>query len=204
MSKPLDYTTDLTDHFLIAMPSMDDDLFSGYVVYVCEHSKDGALGLIVNKATDISVKGLFDRLALGLQRDEMAQQPVIMGGPLHQDRGFVLHDLQPAICPSRSHASKGMQYTSSLSIVDGLAMTSSRDILEEFAHGAGPKRALVALGCSSWEAGQLESELLANAWLTVKADPDLIFHTPAARRYAKAFELLGVNPHSISPKFGHA
>lgn len=204
MSKPLDSFTDLTDHFLIAMPSMDDDVFSGSVVYLCEHSQDGALGLIVNKTTDLSIQGLFERLALGAPRDEMAQQLVIMGGPLHQDRGFVLHDTQPAVCRTRSHASKAMAYTSSLPISEALAMTSSRDVLEELAHGAGPKRALLALGCASWEAGQLESELRAHAWLTVKSDLQLLFHTPAARRYAKAFELLGVNPHFLSPKFGHA
>lgn len=204
MPKPLDYTTDLTDHFLIAMPAMDDDVFSGSVVYVCEHNKDGALGLIVNKTTDIPVKSLFERLDLNLKRDDIAQHPVIMGGPLHHDRGFVLHDTEPVISRQLSHASKEMQYTSSLPIDGGLVMTSSRDILEELAQGAGPKRALLALGCASWDAGQLESELIANVWLTVKADPELIFHTAVAKRYARAFDLLGVQAHFLSAGVGHA
>lgn len=205
MPKPLDYTTDLTDHFLIAMPGMEDDLFGGSVVYVCEHNNKGALGLIVNKITDITVKGLFERLEMELPRPELAQLPVLMGGPLYRDRGFVLHDTEPLVSGAGgSSTAREMAYASSLPIPGGLMMTSSRDVMDDMALGAGPKHALLALGCSSWDEGQLESELIANAWLTVKADPELLFHLPASRRYARAFELLGVEPRSISPTIGHA
>lgn len=202
MPKQPDFTTDLTDHFLIAMPGIEDDLFGGSLVYVCEHNDKGALGLIVNKTTDITVQGLFERMDMQLPRPELAQLPVLMGGPLHQDRGFVLHDTEPALSSSRSH--KDFAYASSLSIPGGLAMTSSRDVMDDMSMGAGPRHALLALGCSSWDEGQLESELIANAWLTVKADPELLFHLPPAKRYARAFELLGIEPRSLAPFIGHA
>lgn len=231
MSKPLLYTTDLTDHFLIAMPGMGDELFAGSLVYVCEHNKDGALGLIVNKTADITVQALFERLNMHLPRADLAALPVLMGGPMFQDRGFVLHDTELAAAedngtdggadsgaregadglgaagaqePSQPVAGQGVAYASSLLIRSGLAMTSSRDVMDDLASGAGPRHALLALGCSSWDGGQLESELVANAWLTVKADPDLLFHLPVAQRYARAFELLGVNPRDLVAHIGHA
>lgn len=196
------FPTDLTDHFLIAMPSMDDDLFGGSLVYVCEHNDKGALGLIVNKITDLTVQGLFDRLELPLPRPDLAQLPVLLGGPLHHDRGFVLHDTEPV--QAETDPAELLAYASSLHVSGGLVMTSSRDVMEALSQGEGPRHALLALGCASWDEGQLESELIANAWLTVKADPTLLFHLPAPRRYAKAFELLGVQPRSIAPFIGHA
>lgn len=196
MPKPLPSAMDLTGHLLIAMPGLEDDLFGGSVVFLCEHNEKGALGLIVNKTTDINVGHLFSRLELALPREDLAGMPVLLGGPLHQDRGFVLHD----VVPGQGHA----QYASTLPITDGVAMTSSKDVMDEMSQGAGPRHALMALGCSSWDEGQLEGELAANAWLTVKADLDLLFTLAPQQRYAKAFELLGVDPQRIVGGIGHA
>lgn len=186
---------DLTGHLLIAMPGLQDSLFGGSVVYVCEHNEQGALGLILNKTTDICVRHLFARLDLALPRDDLADMPVLLGGPLYQDRGFVLHDAAP---------SPRGPYISSLPVMDGLAMTSSRDVMDDMSQGEGPRHALMALGCSSWDGGQLESELASNAWLTVKADSDFLFDLKPEQRYHKAFELLGVDPRRIVGTAGHA
>ncbi|RMX04902.1 YqgE/AlgH family protein [Corticibacter populi] len=195
MPKPPAPSIDLTGHLLIAMPGMEDELFGGSVVYLCEHNDQGALGLIINKTTDIRVRHLFSRLEMPLPRKDLADLPVLLGGPLHQDRGFVLHDV----------AGEGEDgYASTLPITSGLAMTSSRDVMDDLAQGAGPRHALLALGCSSWDEGQLESELAANAWLTVKADADWLFALPPQERYARAFALLGILPQQIVPTVGHA
>ncbi|THT99021.1 YqgE/AlgH family protein [Lampropedia puyangensis] len=188
--------TNLTGHLLIATPGLEDDLFGGSVVYLCEHNDKGALGLIVNKTTDLNVRHLFSRLELSLARNDLADLPVLMGGPVHQDRGFVLHE-----APLHE---EGKRYASTLPIIQGLAMTSSKDVIDDLSHGAGPRKALMALGCSSWDEGQLESELAANAWLTVQADADWLFNLHPNQRYAKAFELLGVDPLRLVATAGHA
>lgn len=186
----------LTNHFLIAMPGMEDRTFARSVVYVCEHSEHGALGLIINKPGDISMADLFHKVDLPLARAELGVQPVFQGGPVQTERGFVLHDAGPA--------DEGEAYSSTLNVPDGLAMTTSKDVLEAIAHGAGPKRVLVTLGYSGWGAGQLEDELGRNGWLTVPADPAIIFDTPVDERYMKALALLGVDPRMLSQEAGHA
>ncbi|THJ34970.1 YqgE/AlgH family protein [Lampropedia aestuarii] len=196
MPSKQDHPIDLTGHLLIATPGLEDDLFGGSVVYVCEHNAQGALGLIINKTTDINVRHLFSRLELSLARDDLADLPVLMGGPLHQDRGFVLHE---------AHVLEGeKQYASSLPVTAGLAMTSSKDVMNDMSQGIGPRKALMALGCSSWDEGQLESELAANAWLTVQTDADWLFTLTPSERYAKAFQLLGVDPLRMVSTPGHA
>ena len=183
----------LANQFLIAMPGMLDDNFAGTVVYVCEHSDKGALGLVINKPIDIDLKSLFDKVELELRREELGRQPVFFGGPVQTERGFVLHEGQGEDA-----------YSSTLSIPGGLAMTTSKDVLEALAGGAGPKRLLVTLGCSGWSPGQLEDEIGRNGWLTVDADPAIIFDTPAEQRYGRALGLLGVDPRMLSGEAGHA
>lgn len=208
MSQPL--ALNLTGHLLIAMPGLEDSLFGGSVVYVCEHNHQGALGLIINKTTDLQARHLFARLDLNLPREDLANMPVLMGGPLHQDRGFVLHDTTaaaPSQCGTGSdgeQAVSGTAYASSLPITDGLALTSSRDVMEAISQGGGPRHALMALGCSSWDGGQLESELAANAWLTVQASHALLFQLGPEQRYGKALELLGIHAHQLASVAGHA
>jgi putative transcriptional regulator len=189
---------DLTNQFLIAMPGMADETFAGTVVYLCEHTEKGALGLVINKPIDIKLKNLFEKVELSLEhaaRADLAEQPVYFGGPVQTERGFVLHD-RPG--------DESIRYNSTLSVPGGLAMTTSKDVLEALAEGGGPRRVLVTLGYSGWQAGQLEDELGRNGWLTVDADPAVIFDTPIEQRYERALSLLGFDPRMLSQEAGHA
>ena len=180
------------------MPGMADETIAGTVVYLCEHTEKGALGLVINKPIDIKLKNLFEKVELSLDRPDradLAEQPVYFGGPVQTERGFVLHE---------KLGDEGSHYNSTLSIPGGLAMTTSKDVLEALAEGAGPRRVLITLGYSGWQAGQLEDELGRNGWLTVDADPAVIFETPIEKRYERALSLLGFDPRMLSQEAGHA
>ena len=208
-------STLLSHHFLIAMPGLEDPTFAKSVVYLCEHSERGAMGLIINKPGELSLKHLFDKVELPLHREDLLQSNVLHGGPVQTERGFVLHepmleaDLEdsekptPALSPEADSKSNSI-YASTLSVPGGLAMTTSKDILEAMANGSGPKRVLVTLGYASWGEGQLESEIGENSWLTVEADPSVIFDTPIEQRYEKALAILGLQPWMLSTVAGHA
>lgn len=186
----------LTNQFLIAMPGMADENFAGAVVYLCEHTEKGALGLVINKPIDIKLKNLFEKVELTLDREDLADAPVYFGGPVQTERGFVLHE---------KLSDEGGHYNSTMAIPGGdLEMTTSKDVLEALSHGAGPRRILVTLGYSGWGAGQLEDELGRNGWLTVHAAPEIIFDTPVSQRYDKALALLGIDPRMLSGEAGHA
>jgi putative transcriptional regulator len=191
--------TNLTNHFLIAMPGLSDDLFGRSVVYMCEHSERGALGLVINKPSDIRVAELFARLDLPLEREDLRDMPVFHGGPVQTERGFVLHE---AIAPAVGAGEP--VYASTMSIPGGLEMTTSRDVLDAMASGGGPRRVFLSLGYSAWGRGQLESEIGENSWLTVPADHDVIFDTPVEERYERAMALLGLQPWMLSRDAGHA
>jgi len=190
----------LTHHFLIAMPGMEDASFARSVVYLCEHSERGALGLIINKPTDISLEGLFEKVDLTLGRADLTHQPVFLGGPVQTERGFVLHEpvVVEGIDPEES------LYASTLTVPGGLEMTTSKDVLEALSSGGGPRRVLVTLGYSAWGEGQLESEIAGNSWLTVDADAGLIFDSPVEQRYDRALKLLGLEAWMLAPDAGHA
>ena len=190
----------LTHHFLIAMPGLEDESFARSVVYLCEHSERGALGLIINKPTDITLKGLFDKVDLSLRREDLTKEPVFQGGPVQTERGFVLHE---PMLMDKGEADESA-YASTMTIPGGLEMTTSKDVLEALSTGAGPRRVLITLGYSSWGEGQLESELAENAWLTVAADLSVIFDTPVPERYDRALSLLGLQAWMLSPEAGHA
>jgi putative transcriptional regulator len=193
--------TCLVNHFLIAMPGLDDAYFGNAVVFLCEHNADGALGLVLNKPSDLSMSHLFSKVDLKLGRHDLADALVLQGGPVHTERGFVLHTAMAD--PGAVEANSA--YASSIVIRGApLEMTTSRDVLEALSEGVGPRQVLVALGYSAWSRGQLESELAGNTWLTVPADTDLIFSTPAADMYRKAMGLLGIEPWMISPQAGRA
>ena len=188
-------TVSLANHFLIAMPAMADPNFSRTLTYICEHNADGAIGIIVNRPMDMNLAGLFDRVSIPLE-DEQAEArfaglPVYFGGPVQTDRGFVLH--RP-----------GGQWQSSLNVSDQIALTSSRDILQAMGASGEPAEALVSLGYAGWSAGQLEWELAQNAWLTVGADPQILFELPPEERLAAAMQLLGVDFANLSEVAGHA
>lgn len=193
-------TPNLTHHFLIAMPGLEDVAFSRSVIYVCEHSPRGALGLIINKPTDLTLPSLFERIELKFGRTDLREMPVFLGGPVQTERGFVLHD------PMRgaNEASEESGYASTLRIPGGLDMTTSKDVLEALSSGVGPRRVLVTLGYASWGEGQLEAELADNSWLTVAANADLIFEMPVAQRYDGALGLLGLEAWRLAPQAGHA
>jgi putative transcriptional regulator len=195
----------LTHHFLIAMPGLQDELFAKSVVYMCEHSEKGALGLILNKPTDINLKGLFDKVDMPLGRKALETSPVFNGGPVQTDRGFVLHEpLQTTLVESVQPEKQEAVFASTLTIPGGLEMTTSRDVLEALSSGGGPGKVFVSLGYASWGEGQLESEIKENSWLTVPADKGLIFDTPVEQRYTKALGLLGISEWMLSGEAGHA
>ena len=190
----------LTNHFLIAMPGLEDAIFSKSVIYVCEHTARGALGLVINKPAELKMLALFGKIDLPLQRRDLTDKPVFQGGPVQTERGFVLHE------SVFSDSEKPAQplYASTMAIPGGLEMTTSKDVLEALSSGCGPRRVLVSLGYSAWGEGQLETELGENSWLTVDADQTVIFDTPVEERYDKALALLGLQAWMISTQVGHA
>ncbi|MFM1906379.1 MAG: hypothetical protein RLZZ591_56 [Pseudomonadota bacterium] len=190
----------LTNHFLIAMPGLTDANFVRSVVYLCEHSERGALGLVINKPSEIDLKGLFAKVDLPLRRDDLVSSPVLQGGPVQTERGFVLHE--PIF--AEGDRPEESVYASTMTIPGGLEMTTSKDVLEALSTGAGPRKVLVSLGYSAWGEGQLESELGENAWLTVDADKAVIFDTPVEERYDRALGLLGLQPWMLTTQVGHA
>lgn len=181
-------------HFLLAMPRLGDEYFAGSVIYVCEHSSKGALGLMINRPTDLTVTHLLEQVELANNAEttlNLTQNRVFQGGPVQTDRGFVLHSsLRP--------------YNSSLDLGDTLALTTSRDILQDVAEGVGPKRLLVTLGYVGWGAGQLEEEMAQNVWLSVAAEDNILFDVPPEDRYLKALGLLGIDPIMLTGAVGHA
>ncbi|WP_233575504.1 YqgE/AlgH family protein [Noviherbaspirillum saxi] len=185
----------LVDHFLIAMPSMLDPVFGGTVVYLCEHNANGALGMIINKPTDMTLDTLLERIELNpaLISGPLAtgRKPVMFGGPVQVERGFVLHSPHGA-------------FSSMVPVSDLIALTTSKDVLEAVASGDGPRRLLVSLGCCGWGGGQLEEEIARNGWLTVRADPDIIFDMPVEQRFFSAMKLLGIDPMMLAGDAGHA
>ena len=187
-----------TNQFLIAMPSMREGAFGGTVIYMCEHNDNGALGLVINKPIDINLRNLFEKVELSLDRQDLAEVPVYFGGPVQTERGFVLHERLGG------SAGEGGHYNSSLQILGGLEMTTSKDVLEALSNGAGPKKILITLGYSGWGAGQLEDEMGRNSWINVGAEPGIIFDTPVEQRYDKALSLLGIDATMLSGEAGHA
>ncbi|OGB02751.1 MAG: hypothetical protein A3G29_02345 [Burkholderiales bacterium RIFCSPLOWO2_12_FULL_64_99] len=195
MSPSASSPINLTNQFLIAMPGMVDGNFAGTVVYMCEHNDKGALGLVINRPIDINLKHLFEKVDLSLDRSDLAERPVYLGGPVQTERGFVLHE---------SLDDEGGHYNSTLKIEGGLEMTTSRDVLEALSNGAGPRKVFITLGYSGWTAGQLEEEISRNGWLNVDADPEVIFDTPVEQRYDKALSLLGIDRNFLMGEAGHA
>ena len=193
-------SVNLTNHFLIAMPGVDDAIFSKSVVFVCEHSPRGALGLVINKPADMQMEALFTKVDLPLKRQDLTHSPVFQGGPVQTERGFVLHE---AIRAEGQDPQQSL-YASTMTIPGGLEMTTSRDVLEALSTGGGPLRVIVSLGYAAWGEGQLETELGENSWLTVAAEPTIIFEVPVHQRYDRALALLGLQSWMLSTQAGHA
>ncbi len=181
----------LTGNLLLAMPNLADANFVQSVTLICLHTPQMALGLVVNRPTNLTLGSLFGHLSLKSDRSEILEQPVYQGGPVQTERGFILHS---ADCSGES----------TQRINDQLAMSSSRDMLDAIARGEGPSRFLVTLGYAGWESGQLEREISENAWLSSPVDPDLIFTLPPEKRWAIAAERIGVRMGHLSIDAGHA
>lgn len=180
----------LRDHFLIAMPGLNDSSFAHTVTYICEHSDKGAMGVVINAATPMLLKEIFSQMDLDDLSDQ-GDQIVMSGGPVQPERGFVLH-------------SNEAKWQSTLEISSDISLTASRDIITALAAGRGPKQCLIALGYAGWGEGQLEAEIAANSWLTVPADKDVIFNTPFEERWTTAAQALGIDVNLISSTAGHA
>ena len=181
----------LQGHFLIAMPAMGDPNFDGTVTYLCKHTDEGALGIVINRPLDMQVADVFEQLELDVADERQGEQLVLAGGPVQPGTGFVLHQSEQS-------------FQSTLDPTAAIKVTVSQDVLEAMAGGHGPWPAIVALGYAGWEGGQLEAEIAANAWLSVPADPSLIFATPFDQRWAAAAGLLGVDVSQLTSYAGHA
>jgi putative transcriptional regulator len=182
----------LHNHFLIAMPALNDPNFNGTVTYLCKHDEDGALGIIINRPLNMQVAEIFRQLSFDVVDEHQAAQAVLGGGPIQREMGFVLHQSNET-------------YDKTLNPNNiGIKVTVSQDILNSMARGEGPQSAFVALGYAGWDPGQLEAELAANAWLSVPASPTILFDTPFDKRWEAATALLGVNISQLSSYAGHA
>lgn len=181
----------LNNQLLIAMPGMMDPNFSATVTLICEHNADGALGIVINRPLELKLGGLLEQLDVRNPIRAAVEKPILDGGPVGRDRGFVLHN-------------GGDQFESSVQVSKEVRLTLSRDILDAIAVGEGPEKSIVALGYAGWEPGQLEAEILANSWLNVAASPDIIFDVPFSDRWLTATQLLGIDISQLAPDAGHA
>jgi putative transcriptional regulator len=183
--------TNLTNHFLIAMPRLEDPNFFHTVTYICEHTDSGAMGIVINRPMDLHLSDIFEQLEIQVSSSRVAELPVYVGGPVQSDRGFVLHDSTTA-------------WNSTLRVNEEISVTTSLDILEAIAADKGPAKILVALGYAGWGSGQLESELAQNAWLSGPAKSNIIFNRPSQERWQAAADLLGIDLNLLSGDAGHA
>ncbi len=183
--------TSLTNHFLIAMPALQDPNFARSVTYICQHGEEGALGITINRPLNLELQELLDSMKIEASEPATARQTIFAGGPVHPEQGFVIH--QPA-----------GEWASTLRVSDQISVTTSQDIIEAIARDEGPERYLIALGYAGWGGGQLEEELAANSWLSGPADSDIIFDTPPEKRWEAAATLLGVDLSRLSNDIGHA
>lgn len=181
----------LENHFLIAMPSLEDPFFARRVVYICEHNEEGAMGLVINHPLELTLEELLKQAELVSGGDSALDTPVYLGGPVSPERGFVLHTPQAS-------------WASSLRLTPDLMITTSRDILEAMGTDAEPDDYLILLGYSGWSAEQLEDEIKENSWLVIPADSHLLFDTPCDDRWHKAAECLGIDIRMLGSEAGHA
>ena len=181
----------LTHHMLVALPALQDPEFARSVALICQHDGNGAMGVVVNRPSEYTLGDVLEQMGIVLVDPRLRAQRVLAGGPVHPERGFVIHDGDTG-------------WDSSLAIAEGLFVTTSRDVLEAMAVGEGPDNALVALGCAGWGAGQLEHELTETSWLTVPADAPLLFDTPLEARWQAAAGRLGVDMMHVASHSGRA
>ena len=187
------HTRYLENQFLIAMPQMLDSYFTNTVTYLWKHNEEGALGIVINKPLKACVADIFAELNILCSTEDslFRERPVLAGGPVERDKGFIIHDA-------------GQQWESSIEVTPEITICTSRTILQDIAKGSGPENYLVALGCAGWEAGQLEREITENTWLTTPANAELIFSDNYNGKAEAAASLLGIDLQQISPEAGHS
>jgi putative transcriptional regulator len=188
----MDATRFLGNHFLIALPGLSDPNFSRSVTLVCQHNDEGAMGLMLNRTSEYRLGDVLEQMQIRTENETLAAAPVLIGGPVQPERGFVLHDADE------------IEWDSTFRVSPALSLTTSRDILVAMARGDGPRRALITLGYAGWDEGQLESELQDNAWLTVQADRAILFETPLEQRWSASARLMGVDLSLLAGYAGHA
>jgi putative transcriptional regulator len=181
----------LGHQMLIAMPGMVDQNFAGSVTLLCQHTEAGAIGITINRVSNFTLGEIMAQLKIECSDESICRRPVLEGGPVAPDRGFVLHSPLPG-------------YESSLAVGEDIMVTTSRDVLTDIAQGGGPDKYLVALGYAGWGGGQLEHEMLANAWLSVAADTDIVFDLPLPNRFDEALGRLGIQIDRLHSEAGHA
>lgn len=186
----IELPANLTNQFLIAMPGLEDPFFAKTVTYLCQHNEEGALGIIINRPSDLTVGDVLEQMGITSRNEACGQMPVYFGGPVQPERGFVLHET-------------GRDWNSTLRISETLALTTSRDILEALSLGEGPSHMLLALGYAGWGKGQLEAEIGQNSWLNTEAEQSIIFNRPAASRWRAAAEQLGIDIGLLTMQAGH-
>jgi len=179
------------NQLLIALPALSDPNFARSVTLICQHDAEGAMGIVVNRTSEYTLGEVLQQMHIEGGDEALRARVVLAGGPVHPERGFVLHD-------------GGMQWDSTLAITEQLFLTTSRDILEAMARGDGPDNAIVALGCAGWGSGQLEHELTENDWLTAPADAELLFELPLDARWQAAAGRIGVDFAHLADYAGHA
>ncbi|MBI2791487.1 MAG: YqgE/AlgH family protein [Gammaproteobacteria bacterium] len=184
--------TSLRDHFLIAMPTMADPHFSHSVIYICEHSPEGAMGIVVNMPLSIHLGDVLQNMNIKSEDNKLSETPVLAGGPIQQERGFVIH------------RGGNEKWESSLALTKSISITTSKDILFAIANHKGPRDMIIALGYAGWESGQLEREIAQNTWLCGPADPQVLFDIAPENRWRAAGALLGVDMDCLSTEVGHA
>lgn len=184
---------------LIAMPGMEDPNFDHGVTLMCQHNEEGALGITINRHSELSLMDVLAQLEIACSDERIANQPVLQGGPVQQERGFVLHSDD-----GQDDGQDDAQWEATTRVAPGIMITTSRDILEAIAEDRGPSKYVVALGYAGWSAGQLEEELKSNAWLNANADSAIVFDSPIDDRWARAVASLGIDAATLQPVGGHA
>ncbi|WP_249411678.1 MULTISPECIES: YqgE/AlgH family protein [Marinomonas] len=178
------------NHFLISMPHLDDPHFEHTVIYLCEHTKAGAMGIIINRPSNVDFTELADHLGIQIHSPRLTSEPIYTGGPVEAERGFILHTTDKV-------------WSNTLRVTDEVSLSASLEALEDIAQGNGPEAFRITLGCAGWDAGQLETEIANNDWLVCEADLDVLFHTPSDMQFTAATRVLGIDMTRLSPDIGH-
>ncbi len=185
-------TNYLNNQFLIAMPNLEDANFSHTVSFLCQHNADGALGIVINRPTGMTLANILEQMKISSSSKKIQQTPIFAGGPVQQERGFIIHN------------NDSNSWDSSIMVSDSTSLTSSRDILEAIAEGEGPEHYLIALGYAGWGAGELEKEILKNAWLNTPYKSEIIYETPVEQRWMSAANQLGIDINQLTAQAGHS